>query len=139
MAPRDLARVLAGGRVAIGAALLVAPRLSLAVWLGRDAAAGAVSAPARALGIREIVLGGLALHVADRPRVAARMLRALAVCDAVDVLATLAVRRSLPPASAAAISAMALPAAAGQLWIAAQLDAAAADDAAASDGAPAAS
>lgn len=131
MSARDLARVLAAARVAIGTALLVAPRLSLGVWLGRDAAAGAVSAPGRALGIREVVLGGLALHVVDRPRVGARMLRALAMCDAVDVLATLAARRSLPSASVAAISAMALPAAAGQLWVAAQLDAAVADDTAA--------
>jgi hypothetical protein len=129
MAARDVARALAAGRVAIGAGLLVAPRLSLGVWIGREAAAGAVAAPARALGIREVVLGGLTLHVVDRPRVAARMLRALAVCDAVDLLATLAARRSLSPVAVAAISAMALPAAAGQLWAAAQLDAAP-DDAA---------
>ena len=126
MSSRDLARVFAAGRIAIGAALLVAPRLSLGLWIGRDAAAGAVSAPARALGIREVVLGGLALHVVERPRVGARMLRALAICDGVDLLATLAVRRSLSPAAVATISAMALPAAAGQLWAAAQLDDAAA-------------
>ena len=124
MAARDVARALAAGRVAIGAGLLVAPRLSLGVWIGRAAAAGAVAAPARALGIREVVLGGLTLHVVDRPRVAGRMLRALAVCDAVDLLATVAARRSLSPVAVAAISAMALPAAAGQLWAAAQLDAA---------------
>jgi hypothetical protein len=124
LSARDIARALAAGRVAIGAGLLIAPRLSLGVWIGRDAAVGAVAAPARALGIREVVLGGLALHVVDRPRVGARMLRALAVCDAVDLLATVAVRRSLSPASAAAISAMALSAAAGQLWAAALLDAA---------------
>ena len=70
------------------------------------------------------MLGGLALHVVDRPRVGARMLRALAVCDGVDLLATLAVRRTLSPASAIAISAMALPAAAGQVWAAGRLDAA---------------
>lgn len=127
MSARDLARVLAAGRVAIGLGLLVAPRLSLSMWIGRDAAAGPMSAPARALGIREVVLGGLALHVVDRPRVAARMLRALAVCDGVDLLATLAVRRSLSPVAVAAIGAMALPAAGGQLWAAAQLDALAAE------------
>jgi len=124
---RDLARVMAAGRVAIGVALLVAPRLSLGVWIGREAAAGPMAAPGRALGIREVVLGGLTLHVVDRPRVGARMLRALAVCDAVDLLATLAARRSLSPVAVTAISAMALPAAAGQLWAAAQLDAASAD------------
>src|SRR5687768_16472069 len=120
---------MAAGRVAIGAGLLVAPRLSLGMWIGSEAASGAVSAPARALGIREVVLSGLALHVVDRPRVGGRMLRALAVCDAVDLVATLAVRRSLSPAALATISAMALPAAAGQLWAAAQLDAASAADA----------
>ena len=99
MAARDVARALAAGRVAIGAALLVVPRLSHGGWIGREAAAGAVAAPARALGIREVVLGGLALHVVDRPRVAGRMLRALAVCDAVDRLATVAARRSLSPAA----------------------------------------
>ena len=121
MAARDVARALAAGRVAIGAGLLVAPRLSLGVWIGREAAAGAVAAPARALGIREVVLGGLALHVVDRPAVAARMLRTLALCDAVDLLATLAARRSLPPQGRALVIAMAGAAAAGQLWAAAQL------------------
>jgi hypothetical protein len=69
------------------------------------------------------VLGGLTLHVVDRPRVGARMLRALAVCDAVDLLATLAVRRSLSRPAIAVIAGMAVPAVAGQLWAAAQLDA----------------
>ena len=123
MRARDAARLLAAGRVAIGAALLVAPRLSLGVWIGRDAAAGAVSAPARALGIREVMLGTMALHVVDEPDVGSGLLRTLAVCDAVDLLATVAVRRSLPPAGIATIAAMAATAAAGQLWAAARLDA----------------
>ena len=123
MRARDAARLLAAGRVAIGAALLVAPRLSLGVWIGRDAAAGAVSAPARALGIREVMLGTMALHVVDEPDVGSGLLRTLAVCDAVDLLATVAVRRSLPPAGVATIAAMAATAAAGQLWAAARLDA----------------
>ena len=126
MTARDLARVLAAGRVAIGVGLLVAPRLSLGMWIGRDAAAGSVSAPARALGIREVALGTMALHVVDEPDVGAGLLRTLAACDAVDLLATLAVRRSLSPIGVATIAAMAVPAAAGQLWAAAQLDAASA-------------
>jgi hypothetical protein len=121
---REAARLLAAGRVAIGAGLLVAPRLSLGMWIGRDAAAGAVSAPARALGIREVMLGTMALHVVDEPGVGSGLLRTLAVCDAVDLLATVAVRRSLPPAGVATIAAMAATAAAGQLWAAGQLDAA---------------
>jgi hypothetical protein len=115
---------MAVGRVAIGAGLLVAPRLSLGMWIGREAAAGAVAAPGRALGIREVALGTMALHVVDEPDVGAGLLRTLALCDGVDLLATLALRRTLPPAGRALIVAMAGAAAGGQLWAAAQLDAA---------------
>lgn len=125
MSARDLARVMAAGRVAIGAGLLVAPRLSLGMWIGRTAADGATAPVARALGVREVVLGAMALHTVDRPQVAARWLRALAVCDAVDFAATLAARRSLPPYGRVLIAAMAGAGAGGQLWAAAQLDAAA--------------
>jgi hypothetical protein len=125
LAARELARVLSAGRLAIGVGLLVAPRLSLGMWIGRDAAAGSVSAPARALGIREVALGTMALHVVDEPGVGAGLLRTLAVCDGVDLLATLAARRSLPPAGVLLIAALAGAGAAGQLWVAAQLDAAA--------------
>jgi hypothetical protein len=114
---------MAAGRVAIGAALLVAPRLSLGMWIGRDAAAGGVAAPARALGIREVALGTMALHVVDEPGVGAGLLRTLAVCDGVDLLATLALRGALPPAGRAFIVALAGAGAAGQLWATAQLDA----------------
>jgi len=124
VSPRDLARVLAAGRVAIGVGLLVAPRLSLGMWIGRDAAGGAVGAAARALGIREVVLGTMAVHVVDEPGVGAGLLRTLAACDGVDLLATLAARRSLPPAGRRLVVAMAGVGAAGQLWVAAQLDAA---------------
>jgi hypothetical protein len=124
---------MAAGRVAIGAALLVAPRLSLGLWIGRDAAAGPVAAPARALGIREVALGTMALHVVDEPDVGAGLLRTLALCDGVDLLATLAQRGTLPPAGRALIAAMAGAGVAGQLWAASRLDAAHADG----DGAPA--
>jgi len=124
MPARELARVFAAGRIAIGAALLVAPRLSLGIWIGRDAAAGATAPVARALGVREVVLGAMALHTLDRPQVAARWLRALAACDAVDLAATIAAGRSLPVYGRVLIAAMAGTGAAGQLWVATQLDAA---------------
>ena len=123
MRTRDVARVMAAGRVAIGAALLVAPRLSLGMWIGRDAAVGSVAAPARALGVREVALGTMALHVVDEPDVGPGLLRTLALCDGVDLLATLALRGTLPPAGRALIVAMAGAGVAGQLWAASQLDA----------------
>ncbi|HVF78129.1 MAG TPA: hypothetical protein VNA28_07510, partial [Solirubrobacteraceae bacterium] len=82
--------MLAAGRIAIGVGLLAAPRLSLGMWIGRDASAAAIAPVGRALGVREVVLGAMLLHTIDRPQVSARWLRALAVCDGVDLVATLA-------------------------------------------------
>jgi hypothetical protein len=120
--PRDLARVLAAGRIAIGAGLLAAPRLTLGMWIGRDAAGRAVAPVGRALGVREVVLGAMLLHTLDRREVAVRWLRTLAACDAVDLVATVAARGALPAPGRALIAAMASAGAAGQLWAARELD-----------------
>jgi hypothetical protein len=125
MSPRDVARILAAGRIAIGAALLAAPRPAVGMWIGRDAAAGAVAPLGRALGAREVVLGAIALHTLDSPQVGPRWLRTLAACDAVDLAATLAARRALPALGHALVVAMASAGAAGQLWAARALGAAA--------------
>ena len=124
MRPRDVARILAAGRVAIGAGLLAAPRLSLGMWIGRDAAAGSVAPVGRALGVREVVLGSIALHTLDHPQVGPRWVRTLAACDAVDLVAALAARRALPALGNALVVAMAGTAAAAQLWAAGGLAAA---------------
>ena len=113
--------MLAAGRIAIGAGLLAAPRLTLGMWLGRDAAGRAVAPVGRALGVREVVLGAMLLHTLDRREVAVRWLRTLAVCDAVDLAATVAARGSLPGPARALIGAMASAGAAGQLWAARKL------------------
>jgi hypothetical protein len=125
MSPRDLARILAAGRIAIGAALLAAPRPAVGMWIGRDAAAATVAPLGRALGAREVVLGAIALHTLDRPQVGPRWLRTLAACDAVDLAATLAARRALPAFGRALVVAMAGAGVAGQLWAARALAAAA--------------
>jgi hypothetical protein len=118
--PRDVARVLAAGRIAIGAGLLAAPRLTIGMWIGRDAVDRAVAPVGRALGVREVVLGAMLLHTLDRPQVGARWLRALAACDAVDLAATLAARRALPRTSML-VALLALTGSAGQLWAAGEL------------------
>ena len=125
MSPRDAARVLAAGRIAIGAGLLAAPRLTLGMWLGRSAADRAVAPVGRALGAREVLLGAMALHTLDRPQVAARWLRMLAACDAVDLAATLAAGRALPAPGRVLVAAMAGAGAGGQLWAAQELQSAA--------------
>ena len=124
MSPRDVARVLAAGRIAIGAGLLVAPRLSLGMWIGRDAASRAVAPAGRALGVREVLLGAMLLHTLDRPQVGSRWLRMLAVCEGVDLAATLMAGRALPAGGRALVVAMAGAGAAAELWAAGELGAA---------------
>jgi hypothetical protein len=122
LSPRDVARVVAAGRVAVGAALLIAPRLSTRLWLGSDAVRPGVRVIARALGVRDLTSGIVALHTIDAPDVGARWLRTLAAIDAVDFAATLAARRDLPRGGVALVAAMAGAGVAGQLWAANGLD-----------------
>jgi hypothetical protein len=131
LSPRDVARILAAGRVAIGLGLLTAPQRSLGIWLGRRRADRAVAAVGRARGARAVVLGAILLHTLDRPQIAVRWMRTLAACDAADLGATLAAGRALPPVGRALIAAMASAGTAGHLWAAGRLAAAPPPDAAA--------
>ncbi|HEV3000386.1 MAG TPA: hypothetical protein VGW75_06575 [Solirubrobacteraceae bacterium] len=101
MRPRDAARALALGRIAIGAACAVAPRTAGALWIGADARRPGTTVFARALGARDVLLGAMVLHTVDHPEVAPRWLAATAACDAVDCASALAVRDDLPPARGA--------------------------------------
>ena len=98
------ARVLALGRVGFGAAMLVAPGLAGRPWIGDAADTPGGSIAVRALGVRDLILGGIAAHVVDRGPVAARAAQANAIADLVDFTATLAARRSLPPTAAGVIA-----------------------------------
>ena len=121
MAPRGVAKTLALGRVAIGAALVVAPRIAARPWIGPDADRDPVTVLARALGVRDLVLGLMALHTLDRPEVAARWQRTLAVCDLVDLGASAVARDALAPSALAGVGAVAGGAAAAELWLAGRL------------------
>jgi hypothetical protein len=117
MQPRDAARAYGAGRVALGAAMLLAPRLIGRVWLGAPADTPAGATVVRALAAREVVLGGMALHTVDHPEVAPRWQRACAALDAVDLAATAAARPSLPPVGSALVMAMAAGGAATGAWL----------------------
>jgi hypothetical protein len=105
--PRDAARALAYGRIAIGAACVIAPRFAGSVWIGEDARRPGTTVFARALGARDVLLGAMILHTVDRPDVGPRWLSATAACDAVDFTAAAAVRDELPGARGAAGMALA--------------------------------
>jgi hypothetical protein len=120
MSPREYARVLNVGRIALGLSLLLAPRLSARAWIGADAARPGTAAVARAHGIRDAVLGVIALQTIDDPLYGPRCQRLAGLCDAVDLGATVAARRSLPP-TGILVGLLAAVGLAGQLWVAAGL------------------
>jgi hypothetical protein len=96
--PRDAARALAIGRVALGLGLVLAPRRAGVAAVGPDADSAGATVVARALGIRDAIFGGMVLHTVDHPQVGKRWLTACAVADGVDAFAALAARRDLPAA-----------------------------------------
>jgi hypothetical protein len=120
MSPREYARVLNVGRIALGLSLLLAPRLSARAWIGADAARPGTAAVARAHGVRDAVLGVIALQTIDDPLYGPRCQRLAGLCDAVDLGATVAARRSLPP-TGALVGLLAAAGLVGQLWVAAEL------------------
>jgi hypothetical protein len=97
---RDAARAIAAGRVLVGAAFLVAPALAGRGWIGDDAERPGVQAIFRALGVRDLILGLLTLHVVDRPGIGPRTVATCAAADAVDFTATFVARKSLPARAA---------------------------------------
>lgn len=109
-----LVRAIGAGRVALGAAFVARPGLA-APWLGRVATRPDAGIALRAFGMRDLVLGGLALHTAGNATVAARMQIAGIAVDAADLAATLAARRSVPATGVALIALLAGGAIAGQV------------------------
>ena len=112
------ARSLSAARAVLGLSMALAPRRVTRPWIGRDAARPATAMVVRAHGVRETLLGVVALRAAGRPGEGGRFLCALSAVDAADLAATYAARRALPATSPPLIAALA---AAG---IAVQLDAA---------------
>jgi hypothetical protein len=93
---RDLALLNARGRMAIGAVLVLAPRLAGPMWIGDDADRPAVKVLARAVGARDLVLGlGIAVAL-DRGSPVRGWLEGAAVADGLDLAATLLAGGSIP-------------------------------------------
>jgi len=113
MDPRLIARAIGAGRIAVGLGLVAEPKLARA-WIGPAAEREDVGVALRAFGVRDVVLGGLALHTASKPQVAARMAAAGIVVDVVDLAASVVARRSVPATGVALVALMAGGAIAGQ-------------------------
>jgi hypothetical protein len=120
--PRDLALLNARGRMAIGAALLVAPRLIGPMWVGGDADRPVVKLLARALGGRDLVVGlGTAIAL-DRGAPVRGWLEGAAVADTVDFVATLAAGDSIPQRARRRVLLVAAVSAVGCALVARALD-----------------
>ena len=101
--------VLAAGRIAFGAGLLLAPRTLASPWIGRHARAPLTKAMIRGFGARDLALGVgglLCLRRADVGR-ARWWFAAQALSDGVDGLATLAAGSAMDPRRRAMIVAVA--------------------------------
>lgn len=101
MDARLLARLIAAGRVAIGAGFALVPQLTAPLWLGRLGAKPGAQFFCRIVGSRDLVLGAGALAALGGRGRARDWVLAGAVADAFDLAATLAVREQLPPLAAA--------------------------------------
>ena len=94
MSPRQLASLVAAGRIGFGAALLAEPERFVVPWIGRDGAHAGPRVLGRALGARDLVLGAGAISASD-DAVLTWLIAALAA-DATDLLATLGAGSGVP-------------------------------------------
>ncbi|MBA3261101.1 MAG: hypothetical protein H0T69_01230 [Thermoleophilaceae bacterium] len=97
----------ARGRMVVGAALMLAPGWAGRRWIGEQAGHPAVKVITRALGVRDLALGLGAVIAIDRGAPARGWFEAAALCDGVDLVATLAVGDAIPDRARKAVGAIA--------------------------------
>ena len=120
---RSVARISAAGRVAIGAALLVVPQLVTRGWTGEVGATPGGKLLGRTLGIRDLALGLGVIGALDRGDPAARdWIRASALSDTADAVATVLAYPHLPRRSRFGVLAIAAGAAVAGFVAAEHLD-----------------
>ena len=121
MDPRTVARAMAFGRVAFGAAFILAPRLAAAGWIGRDASRAGTKVFITGLGGRDLALGAGILSALDKGGAKPWLVAAMA-SDAGDLLGTLRSRDGIPALGTAAGVAITASATAAGAWLATQED-----------------
>jgi hypothetical protein len=122
METRELAVGLAGGRVAIGVASLVAPGLVARTMIRGERSGSGTSLFARMVGARDVGLGLGALIALDRGAPARGWLEASALVDGVDVAACLLARDRISTSVFPGVVGLAASGALLSAWLARQLD-----------------
>jgi hypothetical protein len=94
---RAVAGLFSLGRLIIGVAFIVQPKIMERAWIGKQARVPGAQVLARAVGARDFAVGlGGVQAVSRGDGSAAPWLGAAAICDAVDFGATLAAGRRIP-------------------------------------------
>ena len=118
----SIARAAAGGRIAIGLALLAAPGPAAKRWLGDVSEQPSAQVAIAGLGSRDLILGLGTLWALDsRKRGARGWLIGSAVADAADFTSTLRARNGLSTASVIGTAAIAGGSAALFAWLQSEL------------------
>lgn len=122
MDPKTMARGLAVARVGIGTALVVAPGWAGRIWVGPHADGPGARTFARAIGVRDLLLGSRALVAQAEGEPVRRWMRYEAAVDAGTALATVLAAKDLTPGRRVAMPLIAGAYAALGLTAAAKLD-----------------
>jgi hypothetical protein len=122
MEPRALAAGLAAGRIAIGAASLLAPGVLGRTVMGRHGAGDGTRLFARMVGARDLGLGLGLLVALERRAPVHGWLEASAAVDAIDAAAVLVARRHIRAAVFPGVLGLAAAGALLSAWLARQLD-----------------
>jgi hypothetical protein len=93
---RDLALLNARIRMAVGASLLLAPRLIGPMWIGEEADRPVVKMMSRSLGARDLALGLGTAVALDRGKPVRGWLEGAALSDSADLVATVLARDAIP-------------------------------------------
>jgi hypothetical protein len=123
MDTRAIAIAHALGRVAIGAAITVAPERATRAWIGADAARPGTQLVSTSLGARDLAIGLGAAGALRSGQGARPWVLAGALADTLDLLATVRERETVPRATGLiGVGALAASSAALGFWLAAGLD-----------------
>jgi hypothetical protein len=120
MTPETIAKQVAYGRVAIGAALVVAPKLVLRPWIGEVGNTTGGRVIGAGFGARDLAMGAGAIYALRTGGQVRPWLLASALVDAVDFTATFVARRDLPR-GAKATCVLAATGTVASLWTARRL------------------
>lgn len=116
-----VARVIALGRLGLGAGLVVTPGLAGRAWVGSAGSSTGAKVLGAGFGARDVAIGGGLWRALERGEDPSGWLLAGAAGDVADLLATLAARDSLPLVGRLGVPVLAASGAALSVWAARQL------------------